>query len=93
MSVRRIANKHVIPPNPTWVEIPRTDGDANLWPKNTERVVDSSGEVNFMQPVALEESLCIHWRSQLGPRVAAALGLPCEYRHRLVRCIRLQETL
>lgn len=81
MSVRRIAKNHVLPPNPTWVEIPRTDGDTGLWPKNTEkRVVD--GEVNFMHPVGIDESLCVHWRNEVGPRVAAALGLPCESFHR-----------
>ncbi|EKM50468.1 uncharacterized protein PHACADRAFT_263777 [Phanerochaete carnosa HHB-10118-sp] len=75
MSVRRIGGKHALPPNPTWVEIPRSDGDSSLWPKNTEKKV-VSGEVNFMHPVTLDESLSVHWRKELGPRVAAALGLP-----------------
>lgn len=80
MSVRRIVtNKKTLPPDPTWVEIPRTDADSKNWPANTEKVVDSDGHVNFMRPVPIDESLSIGWRCQLGPRVAAVIGLPCEF--------------
>lgn len=68
-----------MPPNPVWVEIPRTDGDEKLWPKNTTRIVDRSGEVNFMRPVPLDESLCLHWRKLVGLKVAEALGMPSKY--------------
>lgn len=80
MSVRRgLSNKHALPPNPTWVEIPRSDGDESKWPQNTTRIVDNSGEINWMRPVDIDESLCNKWRVEIGPRVAAVLGLPCEY--------------
>lgn len=79
MSVRRIGTKKTLPSDPTWVEVPRTDADPKNWPANTQKVVDSDGHVNFMRPVSIDESVSIAWRLQLGPRVAAALGLPCEY--------------
>lgn len=78
MSVRRgAAKRHVLPDNPVWVDIPRSDGGGKL-PTNTEKVVDGDGHVNFMRPVPLDEPLCIHWRNTIGPRVAAVLGLPRE---------------
>ncbi|KIP03007.1 hypothetical protein PHLGIDRAFT_78231 [Phlebiopsis gigantea 11061_1 CR5-6] len=76
MSVRRIATKKSLPPDPSWVSIPRTDGDRKNWPANTEKVVSADGHVNFMRPVPIDEGVCITWRCQLGTRVAAALGLP-----------------
>ena len=78
MSVRRgAAKRHVLPDNPVWVDIPRSDGGAQL-PTNTERIVDSDGQVNYMRPVSIDEALSIMWRNQIGPRIAAVLGLPCK---------------
>ena len=77
MSVRRIGANHTLPPNPEWVDFPRTDGDRNTWPTNTTPVV-TAGEVNYFRPVGLDESLSINWRKSVGIKVAAALGLPCE---------------
>lgn len=79
MSVRRIGAKKTLPPDPTWVSIPRTDGDRKNWPTNTEKVVSADRQVNFMRPVSIDESLSISWRCMLGPRVAAALGLAREF--------------
>jgi hypothetical protein len=84
MSVRRFGNKGIIPPNPTWVEIPRSDGDASRWPTNTTKIVDGDGQINWMRPADIDEGLCIKWRIELGPRIAAILGLPCKYLDNIV---------
>ncbi|KAI0075301.1 hypothetical protein K474DRAFT_1664349 [Panus rudis PR-1116 ss-1] len=76
MSVRRIATTHTLPPNPHWLEFPRSDGSKKQWPTNTQKIVDPQGHVNFMRPVGIDESLCIHWRRQAGIAVAKAMGLP-----------------
>ncbi|KAI0083928.1 hypothetical protein BDY19DRAFT_974809 [Irpex rosettiformis] len=75
MSVRRIGNSHTLPPNPEWVDFPRTDGDQSTWPTNTTRIING-GEVNFFRPVDIDESLGIMWRKVLGIKVADALGFP-----------------
>ncbi|KAI0825812.1 hypothetical protein BC629DRAFT_1450686 [Irpex lacteus] len=75
MAVRRIGNNHTLPPNPEWVDFPRSDGDQETWPKTTSRVV-VDGEVNFFRPVGLDESLSIMWRKAVGPKIAAVMGLP-----------------
>jgi hypothetical protein len=76
MAVRRVGGNHTLPPNPEWVEFPRTDGDRKLWPANTTCVV-TDGEVNYYRVVGNDESLSIMWRKAIGPKVAEQLGLPC----------------
>ncbi|CAL1715091.1 unnamed protein product [Somion occarium] len=76
MSVRRLGNQHTLPDNPQWLEFPRSDGSKATWPRNTEKVVDHEGQVNFMRTVGIDESLCIHWRKHVGTQVAKALGKP-----------------
>ena len=87
MSARRISTKNALPPNPTWVEFPRTDGDSSKWPPNQTKIVESDGTVNWMRPVDIDESLCVKWRTEIGPRVAAVLGLPCKCLCGIVRCV------
>ena len=75
---RRHAGGHTIPDNPTWIEFPRSDGSASYLPKNTTKVVDSEGQVNFMRPVGMEESLSNLWRVAVGSAMATRLGMPSE---------------
>ncbi|KAI0358030.1 hypothetical protein OH77DRAFT_1421305 [Trametes cingulata] len=73
---RRYAGAHTLPDNPEWLEFPRSDGDPSVLPKNTKQVVDSEGQVNFMRPVPLDESLAIGWRVSVGAQLAVRMGLP-----------------
>ena len=75
---RRHAGGHVLPENPTWIEFSRSDGNASLLPKNTTRIVDEEGQVNYMRPVGLDESLAIMWRVSIGTALAAKMGKPGE---------------
>ncbi|KAJ7890458.1 hypothetical protein B0H14DRAFT_2497092 [Mycena olivaceomarginata] len=75
-SHRNHSAKHALPDDPSYLDFPRTDGDPELWPTNTERKVDSEGCVNFMQEVALDEPLSIKWRVGVGDAVSVALKLP-----------------
>ncbi|KAI0061010.1 hypothetical protein BV25DRAFT_1827253 [Artomyces pyxidatus] len=89
MSARNVAGGHQLPPNPVYLDFERTDGDANLLPTNTTRVVDHEGQVNFMRPVGLEESANIHWRHQIAMKVAERMGKPCALvQYRSVKCAR-----
>ncbi|KAI0741615.1 hypothetical protein C8Q80DRAFT_145059 [Daedaleopsis nitida] len=73
---RRHPGGHALPDNPSWLEFPRSDGDVRALPKNTTKIVDSEGEVNYMRPIAMDESLAILWRVSVGAAVATRLGLP-----------------
>ncbi|KAI9064803.1 hypothetical protein FKP32DRAFT_1757175 [Trametes sanguinea] len=73
---RKYAGSHTLPDNPSWLEFPRSDGDPSALPKNTKQVVDSDGQVNFMRPVPLDESLAIGWRVSVGAALATRMGLP-----------------
>ncbi|KAH9940842.1 uncharacterized protein BXZ73DRAFT_98674 [Epithele typhae] len=72
---RRHPGNYGLPDNPTWIEFPRSDGDPSLLPKNTAKVVDRDGSVNFMRPVPLDESLALMWRINVGREVANRMGL------------------
>ncbi|KZT71979.1 hypothetical protein DAEQUDRAFT_763465 [Daedalea quercina L-15889] len=76
MSHRRSGAHHVMPDNPEWITFPRSDGDPKCLPKNTERIVDSKGEVNYMRVVLLDESAAINWRVSIGSQLATMLNLP-----------------
>ena len=73
---RSISAAHVLPPNPTYIDFPVSDGDENQWPTNTTRVVDSEGHVNYMRPVPIDESLSIKWRCEVGASLALQLKKP-----------------
>lgn len=75
MSVRRLG-RHTLPDNPHWIEFPRSDGDKNQWPKNTQKIVDGDGQVNYMRPVGVDEDAAVHWRIAVGAAVAKALDMP-----------------
>jgi len=75
MSIRKLAGTHTLPDNPTWIEFPRSDGDAAVLPTNTERVVDHEGHVNFMRPIGLAESTSNNWRIVIGGEIAKRMGL------------------
>ena len=76
MSKRKLGGNYVLPDNPEWIVFPRSDGDAKVLPKNTQRIVDSQGEVNFMRPISLEESSSVMWRVSVGSQVAIKLNYP-----------------
>ncbi|KAG5723675.1 hypothetical protein E4T56_gene20246 [Termitomyces sp. T112] len=77
MSARKISEKAIeMPKNPHFLDFERSDGNSSRWPTNTTRVVDSSGEVNYMQPLTLEHPQTIKWRLGVAQAIAAATGMP-----------------
>ena len=72
---RKHAENWKVPDNPTWMEFPRSDGDPKQLPKNTTKVV-TGGQVNYMRPVDIDESLSVNWRIQVARAVATRMGLP-----------------
>ncbi|KAJ7504318.1 hypothetical protein B0H11DRAFT_511367 [Mycena galericulata] len=74
-SHRNHSNKHTLPPNPTFLDFPRSDGDRSLWPQNTTREIDEEGCVNYMQPVGLDEPISIKWRVGVGDAICFTLNL------------------
>jgi hypothetical protein len=78
MSTRTVAGGHTLPPNPEYLDFPRTDGDAKQWPTNTKEVVDAEGNVNYMKPLGTDDGSSVHWRSQIAMKVAERLGKPCK---------------
>jgi hypothetical protein len=77
MSSRRLGDVAIsIPANATILEFKRTDGNANLWPTNTTRVVESDGQVNFMRHLDLDAHTCVKWRLQVARAVAIDKGMP-----------------
>jgi hypothetical protein len=64
---------HQLPDNPSWIEIPRSDGDASRWPSNNTAVVDADGHVNYFRPVSLDEGPSVGWRLAIGKALAAKL--------------------
>lgn len=76
MSQRRLSEKHVLAKDAEALEFPRSDGDDSLWPTNTQRIVDSEGQVNYMRPVDLDEAPSVKWRSEIGTALALAMKMP-----------------
>ncbi|KAJ6584087.1 hypothetical protein DFH09DRAFT_1029000 [Mycena vulgaris] len=72
---RNRSTKHALPPNLTFIDFPRSDGDPTYWPQNTTRKVDEKGNVNYMQPVGLDEPLSVKWRVGAGDAISEALKL------------------
>lgn len=80
MSARRISEKTVeMPKNPQFIDFVRSDGNPSRWPTNTTRVVDSSGEVNYMQPLALDHPQTMKWRLEVARGIAVATGMPGQF--------------
>jgi hypothetical protein len=77
MAKRGVSSKaYALPPDPSWLEFERSDGDESTWPSKTARVVDHEGCVNFMDIVGLDDSHSARWRHSVGKEVAKLLGLP-----------------
>ncbi|KAG2128579.1 hypothetical protein DEU56DRAFT_741948 [Suillus clintonianus] len=68
-------SSHAIPPNPTFLDFPRSDGDPSKWPTNTSPHVDSEGHVNYMRQAALDEPLSIKWRVEVAASLATKLNM------------------
>ena len=81
---RRHGGGHTLPDDPTWIEFPRSDGDPRELPKNTTKVV-TEGQVNFMRPVDMDESLSVMWRVVVGKELASRMNLPGKYSVHLLR--------
>lgn len=79
MASRSVAGGHTLPPNPEFLDFERTDGDAKKWPTNTNPVVDTDGNVNYMKPLGPDDSSDIYWRCQIASKVAERLGKPCTW--------------
>ncbi|KAJ7577040.1 hypothetical protein C8J56DRAFT_972179 [Mycena floridula] len=71
---RNLASNFVLPPNPTFVEFPRTDGKKAVWPHNTQRIVDHEGHVNFMEPLEIDTGVPVKWRVTVAEALAKALN-------------------
>ncbi|KAG1795158.1 uncharacterized protein HD556DRAFT_1235927 [Suillus plorans] len=69
-------SSHAIPPNPTFIDFPRSDGDPSNWPTNTTPHIDSEGHVNFMRQASLDESLSIKWRVEVAAALASKINMP-----------------
>ncbi|KAG5654357.1 hypothetical protein H0H81_003815 [Sphagnurus paluster] len=77
MSARRISEKGSdIPINPHYIDFERTDGDKSTWPKNTQEILDSAGEVNFLKPLEIDHPHAIRWRLGAAKGIAIANKLP-----------------
>jgi len=77
MSTRRVADSQVkMPPNPQFLDFPRSDGSAETWPTNTQRIVDSSGEVNFQEAIPLDDGRAMRWRLGVAQAIAKKMELP-----------------
>ncbi|KAG7093622.1 hypothetical protein E1B28_007286 [Marasmius oreades] len=74
--VRNISTKYELPPNPTFKEFERSDGNPSLWPANTQRVVDKDGQVNYMEYLPLDHPTAIHWRTGVAKALSKALNWP-----------------
>ncbi|KAG2365013.1 hypothetical protein BDR07DRAFT_1459321 [Suillus spraguei] len=68
-------SSHAIPPNPTFIEFPRSDGDPSNWPTNNTPQIDSEGHVNYMRQAGLDESLSIKWRVEVAAALASKLNM------------------
>jgi hypothetical protein len=63
-------------PDTVFLDFPRTDGDDSRWPTNTTRIVDADGQVNFMEPLDVDESgQARKWRSAIGKAIATKLEM------------------
>ncbi|KAF5383714.1 hypothetical protein D9615_003660 [Tricholomella constricta] len=77
MSARRIADKAVeMPSNPHFLDFERSDGDPSSWPKNTTRIVDDAGEINWMKPMDIDQPHSLRWRLGAAKGIAIASNLP-----------------
>ncbi|KII85918.1 hypothetical protein PLICRDRAFT_165479 [Plicaturopsis crispa FD-325 SS-3] len=77
MSKRGVSSNYALPPNPVYLDFPRSDGSAeHADAVNTNPVVDENGEVNFYREVGLDESANIKWRHIIGAAVALELHKP-----------------
>lgn len=78
MPSRNLSDNHTMPPNPTFIEFPRSDGQQGLWPTSTTRIVDSEGHVNFMYHLEPESSPSVKWRTQVGKALSIDMNMPGE---------------
>ena len=75
-----VASKLSMPSKDTKeLEFPHSDGNENLWPSNTTRLVDSEGHVNYMHPIVADDDWDVRWRKSVGGAVAVLMKLPSEF--------------
>ncbi|EJD07348.1 uncharacterized protein FOMMEDRAFT_143792 [Fomitiporia mediterranea MF3/22] len=73
---RRIPSDGVLPENPNWITIHASDGNAKRWPTNTTMNPDSVDNVDFMQPLPIDDGSSIKWRLVIGKKLAKMLNRP-----------------
>jgi len=71
----KAAGAFSLPPNPKYIDFPRSDGTQTTWPSDTTRVVDHEGCVNYYDPLPLHHVQHIRWRVL----TADALALKYKY--------------
>ncbi|KDR80717.1 hypothetical protein GALMADRAFT_241134 [Galerina marginata CBS 339.88] len=74
--MRNVAETFVLPPDPEYLDFPRSDGSVSTWPPNTTRVVDHEGHVNYYESLQLEHAQAIRWRVLVGEAAALKMKLP-----------------
>jgi hypothetical protein len=63
-------------PDTVFLDFPRTDGDESRWPTNITPVVDVDSQVNFMEPLDVDESAQARkWRAAIGKAIATKLEM------------------
>jgi len=75
-SVRKAAETFSLPPNPTYLDFPRSDGNASTWPPQTTRILDHDGHVNYYEVISPEHAQHIRWRVNVAIAVARQLDMP-----------------
>jgi hypothetical protein len=66
-----------LPDNPDWIEIKRSDGCSEHWPKTGDRMIDHPGYIDSFDVVPLDEpGRSIKWRNELGMGLAESMNLP-----------------
>lgn len=69
----------------------RSDGTSSKWPDKLDPT-PFGGEVNYMKPIDLNESLSVRWRSTIGREVAKLLGYKGIYTSTLAVLFNTTET-
>lgn len=65
-----------LPPNPEFLDWPRSDGDPRRWRTDTVLIEDQNHHINYHRIIEDQEGPSIHWREDIAAYVAQVLGLP-----------------
>ncbi|KAH6915929.1 hypothetical protein BKA70DRAFT_1556492 [Coprinopsis sp. MPI-PUGE-AT-0042] len=78
MSGRRVGAGRFtgLPSDAVYIEFPRSDGQTSKWPKNTTRIIESDGMVNYNEYVPLDHPTSQKWRKDVGMMIALDQDMP-----------------